>query len=289
MNVNIKLETYDDPGLYRLSVDSYLRVNLAECNHLFSAIHGLTPEIAMRRRSWMARLHKNGNTCGIVLINSLLPARVASMSGIDADAVALVADALCSEDLVPTAIVGPPDTVELLAEHLARQRSMAVGARMRLGNHMLATEPIAPPCDGQWRAATADDIDLLVRWENAFVAECRLPDSSQDLHREISERIASPTALCWLWEVNGRPVAMALGRCLPPVGRVGVVYTDPAHRGHGYAGALVAQISRRLLAQGCDAVFLFTDMANPVSNGVYRRIGYRLLGEVAEIELDQMR
>ena len=238
-----------------------------------------------RRRSWLACIHQNGITRGVALINSLQPARVVSMSNLDTEATRLIADALQLDNLMPTAIIGPQHAVDALAVHLTQQLSVSAGSRLRLGNHMLTNEPIAPVCGGQWRVATEDDIDLLMRWELAFVAECKLPDGSQNLHREISERIASPTALYWLWEVDGRPVATALGRCMPPVGRVGMVYTDPEQRGRGYAGALVAYLSRQLLAQGCEAVFLFTDMANPISNGVYQRIGFRLLGELVQVEL----
>jgi len=32
-------------------------------------------------------------------------------------------------------------------------------------------------------------------------------------------------------------------------------------------------------------VFLYTDLANPTSNGVYRRIGFRYIGQLAHLEL----
>ena len=279
------LETFSDPYLYRRAVDDYARAHLGDCHHLFSAIHTLTPEIMLRRQSWLGRLHRNGSTSGIVLINSLLPARVASMSDLEADETDLVAEAFRQHGIKPSALMGPQRVVEALAENLIQQGAATVSERVRLGSHMLTTEPVTPACAGNWRIATPSDIELLFQWESAFVVECELPDIRQDLYREITERLESPTALCWLWEVDGRSVATALGRCLPPVGRVGVVYTDPMERGYGYAGALVAQLSMQLLANGCKAVFLFTDMSNPVSNGVYRRIGYCLAGEQIELQL----
>lgn len=53
------------------------------------------------------------------------------------------------------------------------------------------------------------------------------------------------------------------------------VYTPPEHRGHGYAAAVTAEVSRAAREAGAQEVLLFTDLANPTSNGVYRRIGYR--------------
>ncbi len=57
--------------------------------------------------------------------------------------------------------------------------------------------------------------------------------------------------------------------------RIGPVWTAPASRGRGYATALVAAASRELLDRGARRVFLTTDLANPVSNAIYARIGYR--------------
>ena len=57
--------------------------------------------------------------------------------------------------------------------------------------------------------------------------------------------------------------------------RVAPVYTVPDRRGRGYATALVAALSRELLARGKRRLFLTTDAANPTSNAIYARIGYR--------------
>ncbi|MFD5423984.1 GNAT family N-acetyltransferase [Streptomyces sp. NPDC127084] len=45
--------------------------------------------------------------------------------------------------------------------------------------------------------------------------------------------------------------------------------------GRGYAAAATAAASRAALVAGADAVLLFTDLANPTSNALYQRIGYR--------------
>ncbi len=70
--------------------------------------------------------------------------------------------------------------------------------------------------------------------------------------------------------------------------RIGPVYTPPELRGHGYATALSAELSQRLLdgrlfAGGRRFCFLYTDLANSTSNAIYERIGYRRVAESAEI------
>jgi predicted GNAT family acetyltransferase len=53
-------------------------------------------------------------------------------------------------------------------------------------------------------------------------------------------------------------------------------------RRRGYATALTAELSRSLLAGGRRFCFLFTDLANPTSNAIYMRIGYRPVTDVEE-------
>jgi hypothetical protein len=61
------------------------------------------------------------------------------------------------------------------------------------------------------------------------------------------------------------------------------VYTPPELRGNGYATALTAEVSQRLLDGGRTFCFLYTDAANPTSNAIYERIGYRKVCEAAAI------
>jgi predicted GNAT family acetyltransferase len=69
------------------------------------------------------------------------------------------------------------------------------------------------------------------------------------------------------------------------VSRIGPVYTPRAQRGRGYASAAVAEVSRRLVAAG-ERVCLFTDQANPTSNGIYQALGYRALVDMVNLVVE---
>jgi predicted GNAT family acetyltransferase len=69
------------------------------------------------------------------------------------------------------------------------------------------------------------------------------------------------------------------------VARVGPVYTPKEHRGHGYAAAGVAAISRRLLDEGA-RVCLFADELNQTSTGVYVRLGFRPIAVTGGLRID---
>jgi predicted GNAT family acetyltransferase len=68
-----------------------------------------------------------------------------------------------------------------------------------------------------------------------------------------------------------------------PMTRVGPVYTPPESRGHGYGSAVTAAASAWAHDAGAREVVLFTDLANPVSNAIYPRIGYRPVLDALEL------
>ncbi|MET9661275.1 GNAT family N-acetyltransferase [Streptomyces sp. NPDC006510] len=132
--------------------------------------------------------------------------------------------------------------------------------------------PPSPAPSGRPRAATTADRELLVRWYLAFAEQ--VGQSGALAERQVDERTASGGLT--LWEDGGVPVSMAgISPRIAGTVRVTAVYTPPEHRGRGYAAAVTAEISRTARKAGAREVLLFTDLANPTSNGVYRRIGYR--------------
>ena len=90
-----------------------------------------------------------------------------------------------------------------------------------------------------------------------------------------------------VWEVEGDIVAMT-GRARPTDNGVSInyVYTALDQRGNGYATSLVAHQSKWLLENGYGLCFLYTDLANPTSNRIYERIGYRQVAESAVYLVD---
>jgi predicted GNAT family acetyltransferase len=75
------------------------------------------------------------------------------------------------------------------------------------------------------------------------------------------------------------------GRSRPAAGqaRVGPVYTPPDLRGRGFGAAATAAVTQAALDDGAEGVVLFTNLANPTSNGLYQRLGYRPISDWAVI------
>ncbi|MDX2818872.1 GNAT family N-acetyltransferase [Streptomyces sp. PA03-5A] len=138
----------------------------------------------------------------------------------------------------------------------------------RLGR--LVRPGVAPP--GAPRTATSGDLALLREWCTRFVTEAG--SLGTDLDAFIDERMSRGG---WrLWTVGDEPVAMAaMTSVLAGTARLTPVYTPPEQRGRGYGSAVTAAVSQAARDAGAEHVLLFTDLANPTSNSVYQRIGYR--------------
>ncbi|MEV4345457.1 GNAT family N-acetyltransferase [Actinoplanes sp. NPDC049596] len=149
-------------------------------------------------------------------------------------------------------------------------QTASVARRTRLYRLAALADP-SPP--GQARLATADDRPLLIAWQKAFYEEIG-EEGFGDAGAAIDDRVAYGGLL--IWEDEGRPVSMAIrSRLDSGMVRVAIVYTPPAHRGHGYAAGATVAATRSALDTGAGEVVLNTDLANPISNRLYQRLGYR--------------
>lgn len=173
-----------------------------------------------------------------------------------------------------------------VAEEAARlsSRTPRISSHTRLFELEELIWPPSPP--GSLRPACEDDLELLNHWLTIFQTEAaeqgsrtasRQPEHDRDdTRRRIRE------GRLWVWEDDGEVVHMTGGG--PPsldVARIAPVFTPKQHRGRGYAAATVAGVSQHFRDAGV-RVCLFTDQANPVSNKVYQRIGYRPVVDTVE-------
>jgi uncharacterized protein len=129
--------------------------------------------------------------------------------------------------------------------------------------------PIAP---GRFRVATEADRELVKKWSHGFHVDC-FGANSKTPETDLSRRI--PEGNVFLWEIDGKPVSTACkNRSTEHGSTVGGVYTPPELRGKGYATSCVAELSRQILQSGKLFCTLYTDLSNPTSNAIYKKIGY---------------
>jgi GNAT superfamily N-acetyltransferase len=174
------------------------------------------------------------------------------------------------------------------AEGFAHRWSACTGTstRERMAQRVFALAQLTPPrgVRGAARRAGAADLELLAQWRGEFAGEAtgglRGPGTAR---QQARGSLAAGTAAL-LWEIAGQPVAWASATApVAGVSRIGPVYTPPQYRGHGYGSAVTAAAAGWARQAGAKHVVLCTDLANPVSNAIYPRIGFRPVHDAVEI------
>lgn len=190
------------------------------------------------------------------------------------------AEAIASVPAVLSGVRGTPATATAFAQEWRAVTGVQASESSRDVLYRLGRLTGPNGVAGEWRLAGTGDAETVVRWLNEFFIEAFGEPSNVDASREMLTSIVDSGDHIVLWTVDGEPVSMARVRA-PVVGvsRIGPVYTPPGRRGHGYAAAVTAAAARFARNEGAGEVVLFADTANPVSNRVYRRIGFAPVAE----------
>ena len=206
----------------------------------------------------------------------------------DGDAIPLIATEAAALWPDLPGVLGPKAHASRFA-HLWEVRTGRV-ATLHTAERAFRLTKVTPPrpVGGHMRLAELDDRSLVTEWLVAFGVEAlRQPPDLARMEAYADRLIARLGGRAmYLWD-DGGPVSMTLASAVTPHGsRVGAVYTPPELRGRGYASALVAAVSQAQLDAGRRFCFLFTDLANPTSNKIYRDIGYEPVCDVDEYRFE---
>jgi predicted GNAT family acetyltransferase len=262
----------DDVGAYRAAVGELLSSEPERHTVLLSVLARLT-----RRGSYafadeppvLGWWPSDGAPQAAVLQTPPWPMLLTALPG---ESAAQLAQAIADRGATLSGLNGPVADATAVASAWRTVTGMTGRTRQRQRLYRLGTlTPPEPAPAGAARIASAADAARVVGpWFSAFTAEIGEPEEAADV---VAERLDRGQLM--LWEVAGEPVSMAAHTdVLVGVARVGAVFTPPDRRGRGYAGAVTAAISKLALTRGARSVILFTDLANPTSNSLYRRLGY---------------
>jgi predicted GNAT family acetyltransferase len=275
-----------DPVAFRAAVGEFLRRDEVRHSLMIGVLDTLIerPEVYPRFHLWA--VEDDGRVVGVGIRtephNVLLPAPSAD------GAIACLVDALIEEQAEVPGVVGGLPEADEFATRYAAAAGVAVASRMDQAIHVLESVNDVPLPPGAARQATSDDLDCIVGWVHAFREEAAPGEPIGDpeqVRRRVAGRLDESTPDRYdIWE-DGEPVCL-VGSIAAARGtaRVGPVYTPPEHRRKGYGTALTAHATRELLDSGMKSCLLYTDLANPTSNAIYARIGYRRVCDSAMIQ-----
>lgn len=278
---------FDDPVAFRETATPFLLRDEARHNLVFGISSTLIQKPGLYELFDLWVVSEEDEVLGAALRTP--PFNLVLAQPADDAALDVLVDRLLEERQELPGVVGAIPEIETFVGAWTSENDLDATRVVRHGIYELRGVLSTPAAPGRVRPATPRDRDLVVRWATAFADEA-LPDQSEGAPgtRWVEARLdATEASGIWLWEDRGAPVSMSgYGGETPNGIRIGPVYTPPEVRGRGYATTLVAEQSRWLLDAGRSFCFLYTDLDNPTSNALYRRIGYRMVAESAEVRFD---
>ncbi|MGH3832511.1 MAG: GNAT family N-acetyltransferase [Pseudonocardiaceae bacterium] len=212
------------------------------------------------------------------------PPRYLIVSGLPAECADAAVEVLAPSCQGLPGAVGPRGEADGFAHSWSARTGASTHERRAL--RVFALDRLTPPqgVRGAPRRADGSDLELLARWREEFALEATggLRGHGTAL-RQAEDSLAAGTAAL-LWEVAGQPVAWASASApVAGMSRIAPVYTPPRSRGRGYGSVVTAAAAGWARQAGAKHVVLFTDLANPVSNAIYLRIGFRPVHDAVEI------
>lgn len=250
---------------------------------------GVTPPAGVPR--WWAVVLDGPHVVGLAMRTAPFSPHPLYLLPMDEEGAVALAGALHERGEPVSAANGALPAVRVFAEETARLAGGTAEAALR--KRLFELGELVEPRDvpGQLRPVRPDEVDLAHSWLQLFMEDA---DEQAGRPRGTSPHEApSPEELArrvdrggyWFWVDEGRPVHLTAGSA-PAFGvsGIGPVFTPREARGRGYASAAVGAVSRLLRDQGA-RVCLFTDQANPTSNRIYERLGFRRVTDMANMRI----
>lgn len=267
--MTIEVIASTDPVRVLAEAEEFLAAKPVHHNLILTLLHN---RVAHHEpgRYWIAM--DDGQVVGVVFQSPFsFPATLTPMQP---DVTVAMAETISDAGIDLRGVSGEAATTALFAgQWTERHKSAAVPIQGQRIYEMIDRQKIAT-VSWRFRQADMDDRDLVITWMRDFGM------GSGEIERDptpiVDRRL--PAGRFWLWE-DGEPVSMAArSKPVANVVRVQAVYTPPERRNHGYASACVGALSQQILNDGLRSI-LYTDLGNPTSNAIYRRIGYRAVAE----------
>ncbi|MCL2165522.1 MAG: GNAT family N-acetyltransferase [Oscillospiraceae bacterium] len=197
---------------------------------------------------------------------------------------------LLSAELKSMGLVLPGVSAEQgLSQRFAESYAGSDGYYLHLSMNVMRLDKLnaIQKAPGSCRLLREDDLFYVPYWESAFGQEAQiLTFDFPTIVKNLKESLDKENY--FIWE-DGHPVSQAVHARKTQNGAVvNHVFTPPHYRGKGYASSLVAELSRVLLERGNKFCCLFADANNPVSCGIYRKIGYYDVCNLSEIKFKDL-
>jgi uncharacterized protein len=268
--MELKVLFSEDPGFVLMRADEFLSSEPVLHNLILSILQSRVAQ-GDAGRYWIAC---DGEKAVGMVVQSPLE-YPATLTPMEPRAVLAMVDAIAEAGVTLAGVNGDAATAARFAGYWSERCKSAVTPFQGMRLYELLEVGEIASTEGQLRQAGPGDRRLMIHWTRAFQDE--IGESADETELRVDRGLAA--GQLWLWDQGTETTSMAVSR-EPAKGvvRLSGVYTPCEKRKHGHATACVHALSKHLRGRGYRCI-LYTDLGNPTSNSIYRRIGYRAVAE----------
>jgi uncharacterized protein len=208
----------------------------------------------------------------------MTPPRRILITSMPDPAVTLLADHLLAEQAPVPGVLGPKAEAKRFADYWTTKTGRSCRPKMSERIYMCENVILPTKLPGRLRLATRDDEALLSIWCVQFCLDARIEDETIYFKAQLPRKIADQSL--FVLESDEAVSMAAIERESAHGIAISWVYTPPNLRKQGHATSCVAALTQRMLDSGKKFCCLYTDLANPTSNSIYQKIGYREICDV---------
>ena len=276
----MKLVKYREASAFHDRIHKHLEQNESANNLML----GITQQLVKRSFApeytpFFATVEDTG---GIVLAALQTPPKRLVIYGIEKKpmrpagmlrAIEILIESILAEKHEVPGVIGEVSPATVFKNMWMKKKGCGSSVFMNQRIYVLREVLYKPDVKGNFRLASPKDLGFTGNW---LVGFAEFTHESIDLNEGLKRaRNRMARKDLYVWE-NRTVVSMAtIARRTKSGGVISGVYTPPEHRAKGYATACVSALSQSMLDSGYAFCSLFADLANPVSNHIYQKIGYR--------------
>lgn len=269
----MKFSTFEDPSLFKEIAGDFLLSNEVVNNLGLGILYSLVRNSTTYSNPFLAVVSDDASPVLVMIMTPPHNLFIYGEGTKTSEAISLAISHIKELEIDVPGVLGPVALANEFAQAWANMFGSTLTVAMEQRIYELQKVNPVPINNGKLRTATVDDMDLVADWIYEF-AQVTPESITREGAQKLAERSINDSIL-YIWDDNG-PVSMAKEARPTENGVVvNLVYTPPEHQRKGYATSCVAMLSQQLLDRGYKFCSLYTDLANPTSNSIYMKIGYK--------------
>lgn len=274
------LNKHEDINTFLHETQNYLEQNEGLNNLMLGICNRIKNNLGYYDDVYMATVRENDELVLTAIMTVPQKLIVYSNATEFNEATELLINDLISRSIYIPGVVGPKELSKRVCEIWSKYVTCNIKLEMNMRVYELREVNRDLIGQGVFRVANENDLDFIAQGIYEFEIDAGLnnePDKEK-CYEVGRARLVEKTI--FVWEDEGKVVSMAAKtRPTQNGATIALVYTPKNLRGKGYATSCVASLSQHLLDTGYKFCTLFTDLANPVSNSIYMKIGYKSVGD----------